>query len=157
MLRMKIEVKGLKESLAKMESRRSLVKTMFKETLRDVGEWYIDFLQNDVWETEGAVFGEPWASLDPEYAEKKAKFYPGRGILERSGKLRTSWRLYTTAQYALIENTARNDQGQYYALFHQKGTNRLPQRIIAKIGEQQKNKIYQMFAEGLTKRLENAR
>jgi phage gpG-like protein len=157
MLRLKLEVKGLDEAMKKMENRRALINDMMKESLRDVGEWYINFLQNDVWETEGAVIGESWSSLNPQYAESKAGQYPGRGILERTGKLRTSWRLYTTSQYARIENFAQNEQGQFYGIYHQKGTNRLPQRMILKMTSQQEQKIYQIFQEGLTKRFEQAR
>lgn len=154
---MKITLTGLDTALSSMQKRQSLLKQMTKETLRDIGEWYIDFLQNDVWETEGAVFGENWTPLNPDYALQKSKKYPGRGVLEASGKLRNSWRLYTTSQYALIENTAQSEDGTYYAIYHQQGTNRLPKRVIAKIDEQRKNKIYQMFSEGITRRFESAR
>lgn len=41
-------------------------------------------------QTQGAFSGEPWARLNPRYAERKAKKYPGAPILVATGALRAS-------------------------------------------------------------------
>ncbi len=38
--------------------------------------------------TEGAFAGSPWAPLSASYAAWKAAHYPGKGILQASGKMR---------------------------------------------------------------------
>jgi hypothetical protein len=130
MIRMQISLTGITELQGSLDRIRAVAHD-FTPELREIGEWYMGFLINDVFETEGGVIGEPWAPLNPEYAKEKAEHYPGRGILEASGKMRTSWRLYTTAQYALIENYAQSDGGEYYAKFHQEGTRKMPRRVVA--------------------------
>ncbi len=122
----------------------------FEPELKEIGEWYLGFVQNDVFETEGGAIGESWSGLNPHYAQNKAKKYPGRGVLEASGKMRTSWQLYTTSHYALIEN------GADYAKHHQDGTNRLPQRMFVKFTSVVQDTIYDMFKEGILKRIQNA-
>ena len=107
MIQMKISLSGIEELEGNLERIKDVVHD-FTPELREIGEWYINFIQNDVFETEGGVIGESWSSLNPGYAKNKAERYPGRGVLEASGKMRTSWKLYTSAQYALIENYSEN-------------------------------------------------
>lgn len=159
MMRMELSAKGVKAAAIGLDRRRTAIKHIFKDTLQDVGDWYLKFLQNDVWETEGAVFGEPWAPLNPKYAKRKAKKYPGAGILEATGTMRSGWKLVTTSNSALIENTAKNKDDKYYAVYHQqeeKKSKKLPQRIIIKMDEQRRTHIYEMFKEGILKRFEDA-
>jgi len=155
MIKMEIKLQGITELQGSLDLIRSVVHD-FTPELREIGQWYMGFLTNDVFETEGGVIGEPWAPLTPDYAKNKAERYPGRGILEASGKMRTSWGLYTTAQYALIENFAQGDGGEYYAKFHQEGTRKMPRRMLAKFDEQRKSTIINMFKEGILKRTQNA-
>ena len=104
------------------------------------------------------MIGETWADLNPSYAEWKGKHYnvPGHTKLVRTGKMRTSWKLYTTTHYALIENFAQGEDGEYYATHHQEGTGRLPQRMFVKFDEERKNTIVDMFKEGILKRIQRA-
>lgn len=45
----------------------------------------------EVFATEGgATAGGRWTGLAPDYAAWKAQFYPGQGILQRTGRLRES-------------------------------------------------------------------
>jgi phage gpG-like protein len=149
MIRMEIQLDGIAEVQGSLDRVQDVMRS-FEPELRDIGEWYIDFLQNDVWETEGAVFNESWADLDPEYALAKSEKYPGRGILEASGKMRTSWKLYTTSRYALIENQMD------YAIYHQEGTGKMPQRMMVKLDREREDKIMELFKEGVLKRIQNA-
>jgi len=149
MIQMHISLTGVKEFEGNLDRIHNVVRS-FEPELRDIGEWYMDFIQNDVFETEGGVIGENWASLDPKYAAEKAKNYPGRGVLEASGKMRTSWKLYTTSHYALIENETD------YAVYHQEGTSRLPQRMFVKLDQDRQDTIVDMFKEGILKRIQNA-
>jgi phage gpG-like protein len=149
MIKMQISLTGVKEFEGKLDRMRNVVKD-FTPELRDIGEWYIDFVTNDVFETEGGVYGSSWKPLNSKYAKDKAKKYPGRGILEKTGFMRTHWKLYTASQYALIENQAD------YAIYHQNGTSRIPQRMFVKLDRQRQDHIATMFREGVLKRLQGA-
>lgn len=79
---------------------------------------------------EGGGSGPSWAALSPTYAAWKAKQFPGRGILVRSGALKASLAgpdaaagIFRTTPTALEIGTAVP-----YALYHQLGGARLPQR-----------------------------
>jgi phage gpG-like protein len=83
--------------------------------------------------------GPGWAPLNPVYAAWKAKAFPGRGILERSGKLRTAfsggvgWEIVVTNTSLQIDPTRTP-----YWRFHQYGTRRMPARPIISFDENQK-------------------
>ena len=75
---------------------------------------------------------ERWAPLNPLYAARKAKKWPGRGILEASGAMRRGFEYYATPQTLKIRNAAR-----WWWIVHQKGTTnlfgrgiRLPARVM---------------------------
>jgi hypothetical protein len=92
-IQMKITLSGITELENNLEQLRSTLKTGLKPELQKAGQWYTDFLQNDVFATEGGVYGKSWHSINQKYAKKKAEKYPGRGVLERTGKLKKSWSL----------------------------------------------------------------
>ncbi len=156
MINMQISLSRIEELEGNLERIKDVVHD-FTPELREIGEWYMGFIQNDVFETEGGVIGESWSNLNPRYAKTKAERYPGRGVLEASGKMRSSWKLYTTTHYALIENFAQGEDGEYYAKHHQEGTGRLPQRMFVKFDEERKNTIVDIFKEGILKRIQRAR
>jgi phage gpG-like protein len=149
MLKMHIELTGVKEFEGNLDRIHGVIQS-FEPELRDIGEWYIGFLTNDVFETEGGVYHDYWASLTPAYAASKSKENPGRGVLEASGFMRTHWKLYTTSHYALIENEAD------YAIYHQEGTSKIPQRMFVKFDQDRQNTILEMFKEGILRRIQQA-
>lgn len=79
--------------------------------------------------SEGAHSGSRWAALSPAYAAWKRRHAPGRGILVLSGAMKAS--LVGEGPGAIVRLTATTaDVGTSvpYALFHQRGTRRMPQR-----------------------------
>src|SRR5690349_17068240 len=128
MIQMKISLSGITELTGNLDKLRSVIKTGLKPELEKAGQWYMDFLQNDVFGTEGGVYGASWQPINQRYAKRKAQKYPGRGVLERTGKLKRSWKLQATSNYALISNYAKNENGDLYGIYHQEGTSRLPKR-----------------------------
>lgn len=159
MIKMNISLTGIKEFEESL-NRMSTVTRDFTPELRDIGEWYIDFVTNDVFETDGQVIGEKWPELSDAYKRRKAgvykdkaragfkgKVYAGRGILEASGFMRTHWKLFTASQYALITNQAD------YAIYHQNGTSKMPQRMFVKFDREREEHITKMFSDGILKRI----
>lgn len=83
-----------------------------------------------IFRTEG---GGKWPALNEQYAAWKARFYPGAGILVRTGEY---FRAATTpgAPYNILEvgkgHITFGVEGIPYPPPHEEGTNRLPARPV---------------------------
>jgi hypothetical protein len=114
---------------------------------RDLTDFWIDvfapqyFAQvQDLFTLEGQVrtslgtFGPGhWAPLSPEYAAWKARHFPDKGILERTGRLRESvrWDGRALGQDGYFVPGPRSvffGTDVPYGRFHQDGTKRMPAR-----------------------------
>lgn len=79
---------------------------------------------------EGGRSGASWKPLSPAYAAWKAKRFPGNGLLVRTGALKASL-LSADAPQAIFRPSATGleiGSSVPYALYHQTGTGRMPQR-----------------------------
>lgn len=88
-------------------------------------EWQIDRFR-----TEGGE--ERWAALSAQYAAWKARNFPGRGILERTGLLREGL-TQRGGRYQVRRmdaTTLELGTSAPYAQFHQHGTGRMPRRRL---------------------------
>lgn len=85
----------------------------------------------------------PWPPLSPAYARWKERFYPGRKILERTGRLRRS--IHTAVEgNALVVST-----DVPYAAAHQFGTTVIPARPFLVLTPQDKQEVAQALADAL--------
>lgn len=86
-------------------------------------------LQGRNFDSEGATMSGGWSALSPKYGKWKARNYPGRGILVRSGDLRES----LAGKLGIREfNRTSMTIGTAipYASFHQHGTRTMPARRL---------------------------
>lgn len=83
--------------------------------------------------TEGGYFGEPWAPLNPAYAERKRKQYGALPILIRTGRLLKSF-IGEGGEHIkrITADEAEFGSAVPYAQYHQTGTDTMPQRIEVK-------------------------
>lgn len=110
----------------------------FKPALTGIGDdWYAT--ERAVFAAEGAAEGNPaWAKLSPVYAWWKQSKYPGRGILERTGRMMRSLTehgapdsVYELTNDSLtLGSTLRVGRGGQWnlAMLHQTGTRKMPAR-----------------------------
>lgn len=117
----------------------------WKNEFSDVGRYLKNFFSGEVFESRGAVIGEGWKALNPAYAAWKAKHFPGRGILERTGKMRKSFQAESGNDYTRVFNNTD------YFKYHQSRMPRavLPRRVMMKLDEKRKQTIIQIFRQGL--------
>jgi len=89
-----------------------------------------------------AAEGRPsrWAALSPRYAARKARQFPGKGILEATGQMRTGFWYTASAQTVKVGNKNR-----WWWIVHQQGTDNLfrrgihlPRRVILLLQAQDK-------------------
>lgn len=89
-------------------------------------------MEDEQFESEGKYGGTDWEPLNRTYAEYKAKVYGDRGILVRTGIMRTS--LTTKGGAGHYYNAGPNfvEVGTTipYAKFHQRGNAKLPRRVV---------------------------
>lgn len=112
-----------------------------------IGNYLMDFFTNSVFNTEGSVFGHPWASLSPDYAVRKAARWGATRILIASGQMRASYKLYTASDYLIIRNE------DPISAYHQTGSGRLPQRTMMDFDSDMLTQIASIANQSLNQRI----
>jgi phage gpG-like protein len=109
----------------------------FRQTAQDLK----NIFSNDVFNTQGRAIQESWKPLSRAYAYQKAQKYPGKGILEATGKMRKSFQSIFKPDYAEVWNSI------YYFKYHQSNQPRskLPRRVMMKLGNQQREMVVRIF------------
>lgn len=90
--------------------------------------------QRGVWvkqfNSEGSYSGDRWQALSPAYAAWKAKRYPGKPILQRTGDMMAGFTQRPFAVEVIENDFMVIGSADPKAKFHQHGGGRLPQRKI---------------------------
>jgi phage gpG-like protein len=92
--------------------------------------------------SNGLPSGKAWAPLDAKYGSWKSRRFPGRPTMVRSGRLFQSLSTLSDSVNKISGNNAQFGTTVDYARFHQRGTFKMPKRVIlfeppgfAKIGK----------------------
>lgn len=151
-MKVTISVRGIDETLAKLERVKRVLKDVQPE-MKEAGNWLLTLFSSEVFDTNGQILGENWAPLSDRYLAVKAKIYPGRGTLERTGNMRNSWRLDLGNAKARIYIP---DSQIPYAKYHQNGGGKLPRRTLAKVTPAIADKVISIFRDSLEERVRKA-
>lgn len=111
-------------------------------TMKDIGTYLTGFFSGQVFASRGGVIGEPWRPLNPNYAVYKARQYPGRPPLVRTGLMQRSFKAQTGPLSVRLYNTAK------YFDAHQ-GGHGVPQRVMMKVDNQRAEQIGSIVVENL--------
>lgn len=98
--------------------------------------------------TEGLTGSGGWQALSPDYAAWKARHYPGRPILERTGDLKRSLTRRPFGVEVLEDRFMVLGSDVDYGRYHQAGGPRLPQRRPVELPESERRewaRILQRF------------
>ena len=103
----------------------------------------LEFITNDVFDTEGEALGQPWQPLSAKYAVWKEKNYPGQPILQRTGAMRQGFISAVDSSTLTIGNSIS------YFPYHQSLAPRrvLPRRAMMQLTDNLKATIIQNFRE----------
>ena len=95
----------------------------------------------DVFQSEGGAIEESWAPLSKAYALRKARMYPGKGILERTGDMKNGFMTLVRPDMAQVWNKVE------YFKYHQSNQPRshLPRRVMMKLAENQREMVVKIF------------
>lgn len=144
MLKLRFQIEGVTEMsrvIRGIDDKANNLRPEFQK----VGKYLKKFYSNDVFASEGGVIGEKWQGLNPQYASWKAKKYPGKGILVRTGKMKGAFEYKATKTSTTISNPTS------YFKYHQSRASRskIPRRVMMKLDEKRRQTIIQIFRQAL--------
>lgn len=116
-----------------------------RDPMRGIATYLTGFFSGEVFASRGRVIGEPWAPLNSRYAGYKAKRFPGRPPLVRSGLMIRSFKGVASTSSARISNTAP------YFDYQQDGTSRLPARAMMKVDQARLEHVAEIIATHITR------
>src|SRR3990172_9586013 len=119
-----------------------------KDARKPFGEVADDFkeIEDKQFKSEGSYGSGGWMPLSSNYAEWKAKHYPGTKILERTGRLWASLASKTSDTIRDIKKLEMTvGTSSKYAIFHQRGTRKMPMRKIINLTEDDKRRWTKIF------------
>ena len=148
MLTIRVNVTGL-DQVQSLLPRLKDVFSSFSQEMKTIGDYLLDFYSNEVYTSEGSTYGTPWAPLSPKYEAQKAKRWGSTTILVASGRMKGSNTLMTTDTYLIVQNTTD------YAIYHQQGTPKMPQRVLMVIDDTRQKQIVDLFTQTLKSRIES--
>lgn len=107
-------------------------------------------IEEQQFKSEGSKGGGAWKKLSPLYAKRKEKIYPGQPILQAKGTLYDSL-TSKTANTTVIKEKQEFGIGTslFYAMFHQRGTKKMPKRPPIDFGSDQKRDLGKAMQKGL--------
>lgn len=109
---------------------------------REAAQTLKSIFENDVFESQGAIIDEHWSPLKKGYAIQKAKKYPGKGILEATGNMRSGFMTLWRPDMAAVWNKVE------YFKYHQSNQPRssnLPRRVMMKLADSQREQVVKIF------------
>lgn len=112
-----VHITGTNEEIAKFQRLGTKLHD-FSKAMSLIGDEVIRYYDSQVFASQGGILGTRWASLNPIYAKNKAKRYPGRGILVKTGNMQRSFVARTTHESVEVTNTAP------YFKYHQSSESR---------------------------------
>lgn len=135
-----VELQGVEQLQSKLERAGQKLSDMYG-FFTDIGRFLTGFYGSIPFVTQGSIYGDPWAPLSDDYAERKAQTYPGRNLLIATGEMSRGFQADPDSFSVRLYNEVAWFQ------YHQTGTSKMPQRLVMAIEERQQKHIN----EALTK------
>ena len=135
-----VKIQGLKETQSTFVNIGKYIKKT-RNTLKRAIKYMKETTEGQVFNTRGGSIGKKWASLSPAYRAWKASKYPGKGILQRTGKMRGNFKTKVSNTQAELSNPTK------YFKYHQLGTRKMPQRVVLYVDDRREKKVIDMFSE----------
>lgn len=107
------------------------------------------FFSGEVFASRGQVIGKPWPALNPNYAAYKARKWPGRPPLMRSGLMNRSFKFKSTKLTTSLWNEAK------YFDYHNEGRG-VPERVMMLVDGQREKRIVKYVVSDLTRQMSKA-
>lgn len=143
-----VTVTGDKELVRKLTAFTGGGGLNLKRSLGASGLYLTRFFSGEVFASRGGVIGKPWPALNARYAASKARTYPGRPPLVKSGEMMRSFGFKDGAQRLELFNTSDHFD------VHQNGSGRVPQRMMMRVDEQRAERVVKYIVGDLTEQMQ---
>src|ERR1035437_6732309 len=101
-MNMTITVSGTERVINKLKKLGTL---NFEPEFTKIGQYLKQYYSGEAFLSQGGVYGERWEPLKDGTRAYKAKHYTGRGILERTGKMRNSFSYEASNNSVKVSNS----------------------------------------------------
>ena len=138
-----VEVDGdqqLARQLARWSDRVQDVRPAFDTIATEIARW-----ETGQFASQGRRASGGWAPLSPRYRAWKERHYPGKNILERTGRLRESLTQRPFGVERINAQTMEVGTGVPYSRFHQQGTGRMPRRRPLELTDQDRGELVKIL------------
>jgi hypothetical protein len=119
------------------------------DSMDKTGDYLTRFFSGEVFASRGQIFGKPWPSLNDNYAAFKARTFPGRPPLIRSGLMNRSFKHKSTKLTASLWNEAE------YFDYHQEGRG-VPERVMMHVDEKRERSIIGFISDDINGKMKAA-
>ena len=143
-----VSIQGDKELAAKLRKFGVSILDLSK-SMDETGRYLSRFFSGEVFASRGGVIGQPWPSLNPAYAAYKARRFPGRPPLIKSGLMNRSFKHRSTRLTSTIYNDAE------YFKYHQEGRG-VPERVMMALDQQRVRGVARLVGADVASKQGNA-
>lgn len=143
-----VDVSGVKDLQGRLTRLKASLLD-WSSAMRAVGQSFKEYYSTVPFASRGSVFGDTWPDLNPAYKSQKAKKYPGRPILVRTGAMQKGFNFTSTRDSIRLGN-----QVKYFAK-HQEGDG-VPQRIMLALNDERVRAASDILRDDLIKKVDNA-
>ncbi|TFB85848.1 hypothetical protein E3O44_12665 [Cryobacterium algoricola] len=144
----KISVEGSREFRARFEKFGAKILDL-DQAMKKSGDYLSKFFSGEVFASRGQIIGKPWRPLNDAYAADKARRFPGRPPLIRSGAMNRGYKYDATSSSVFLFNS------QFYFRFHQNGEG-VPQRITMATDGPRLTRVGEFIGDNINKNMEEA-
>lgn len=118
----------------------------------DIGHSLEEYYAGQGFSSQGQVFSMRWQRLSPRYAIWKAKHFPGRPMLERTGEMRSGFYHLANGTSVVVKNKAAHFK------YHQSWAARkkMPHRLLMAINSANSRMIKEKIEAGVRRKIDGA-
>lgn len=140
-----VEITGVRNLQARLGQLQSSLLD-WGDAMASIGEAYKAYYSSVPFASRGSIYGQPWPALNPKYKSWKAKKFPGRPMLVRTGKMMRGFSFLSTRNQVKFFNKVD------YFEKHQEGIG-VPQRIVMALTQERRDAALDILKGELTKKV----
>lgn len=144
-----VTITGDKELVKKLNGFIGSDGLNLKRSMGASGLYLTRFFSGEVFASRGRVIGKPWPALNSSYAAWKARRFPGRPPLVKSGEMMRGFKFKESQQKLELFNTADHFD------IHQEGLGNVPQRMMMRIDDQRAARVVKYLVGDLTDQMQS--
>lgn len=157
-----VTIKGGAAVAAKLKNLGSRLYEM-RDEFEDVGKEMASYYGNEVFNSQGGVYGDRWQSLSTATLKYKTSHLGGQLAgasaaqpLVRSGAMKAGFKFEASRASVRVYNDVESQSGYNYFQAHQLGLGHVPQRLMIGLNKELERRIADKIKVGIEKKLASA-